>query len=192
MAYGTGYYITDTNDEMTEEKGEMGTNFGSSFEAETEAIIRAMDRIMDEKNKTTTNDIQPKKSKNEHEKMKKVVILTDSQSVLQATASPPAWPHWGIQKLRQKLWKANQKKNLEVKLAWIPSHVGIPGNENADQLAERGLLEAKENDMDFNEIDKKFTVEPSVYMAIFKHKTKMKNKKEWKSNEQRKELETKD
>ena len=42
MACGTGHHITDTNDGMTEEKGEMGTSLGSSFEAETEAIIRAM------------------------------------------------------------------------------------------------------------------------------------------------------
>ena len=136
MAYGTGYHMTDRKDEMIDEKGEMGSSLGSSFEAETEAITRAIDRIMDEKKKVT--DGLQNQSKNEWEKMKKVVILTDSQSVLQATASPPAWPHWGIQTLRQKLWKANQKTDFEIKLAWIPSHVDIPGNENADQLAETG------------------------------------------------------
>ena len=89
-----------------------------------------------------------------------------------------------------KSWKANQKLDFEVKLAWIPSHVGIPGNENADQLAEMGLMEAQENGMDFKDSGKNYMIEPSVYLAIFKHKMKMKNKIEWDSSQQKKKLET--
>ena len=65
-------------------------------------------------------------------------ILTDSLSALQAL-------HAGSSKTRPDLIYAALKgitkltnKNISLKLIWIPSHVGIPGNEYADKLAKLG------------------------------------------------------
>ncbi|GFU49362.1 RNase H domain-containing protein [Trichonephila clavipes] len=63
-------------------------------------------------------------------------ILTDSRSSIQY------WKNWpkimdssGLDIL-SKLVRLGQRK--QVCLQWIPSHVGVPGNEAADELAGRG------------------------------------------------------
>lgn len=38
-----------------------------------------------------------------------------------------------------------EKRGLEVKIQWVPSHIGIKGNEEADMLAKRALVEGSEN-----------------------------------------------
>ncbi|XP_067676368.1 uncharacterized protein [Haliotis asinina] len=76
--------------------------------------------------------------RNLHER--RVVILSDSLSAIQSLAtkhssSRPDTIH-EILVLIQKLRQENEK---EVTLCWIPSHVGIPGNERADKLARQAL-----------------------------------------------------
>ena len=130
MAHGTGFHVTDNNHKFLTEQALPGSSLGTSFEAETEAISRAVDHLLH----CTSSEVP---ITGPHDKaVKHVAIFTDSQSVLQALRAPQKWPHQGIQQLRNKLWALTQSHGLKLKLVWIPSHVGIPGNERADSLAE--------------------------------------------------------
>ena len=68
---------------------------------------------------------------------KKIVIFSDLLSSLQAIHS------FNIDKdLMQKFIKeysVQTKQGKTIALCWIPSHVGIPGNEKADSAAKDGL-----------------------------------------------------
>ncbi|GFW88260.1 RNase H domain-containing protein [Trichonephila clavipes] len=63
-------------------------------------------------------------------------ILTDSRSSIQYLKN---WPKimdcTGLDILPKLVWLGQRK---QVCLQWIPSHVGVPGNEAADELAGRG------------------------------------------------------
>lgn len=58
------------------------------------------------------------------------LILTDSQSCVNALRSSKPTHPW-IQAIQQHITK-------RTIIMWIPAHVGIPGNERADNLAKRG------------------------------------------------------
>ncbi|GFW58956.1 RNase H domain-containing protein [Trichonephila clavipes] len=63
-------------------------------------------------------------------------ILTDSRSSIQYLKNlPKIMDSTGLDIL-SKLVRLGQRK--QVCLQWIPSHVGVPGNEAADELAGRG------------------------------------------------------
>ena len=64
----------------------------------------------------------------------KVVLLTDSLSVLQALSESPA--EKPLMDLRRALHMLSKKAALS--LQWIPAHCGIRGNEAADRLAKKG------------------------------------------------------
>lgn len=74
-------------------------------------------------------------------KISKTIIFSDSRSALEAIMRFPFKAHkqssiiFGIRDL---LYKCSQK-NCDVVLAWVPSHVGIPGNVRADQLAKEAV-----------------------------------------------------
>jgi ribonuclease HI len=72
------------------------------------------------------------------DKRKKFIIFTDSKSVLQALLqSQPQNPKVG--RILHKLNKITSRK--EVVFCWLPSHVGISGNETADKAAKLALEE---------------------------------------------------
>jgi len=91
---------------------------GSSiFTAEVLAIKKALDLVY-EKDEETSD----------------VLVCIDSQAAIRALSSPSPEPE-------ESVWTTlNTIRNLKssgtrVTLVWIPSHVGIPGNERADKLA---------------------------------------------------------
>ena len=65
------------------------------------------------------------------------IIFTDSLSSLQAFDSNNC-DHPFIQDIL-KLFNDCLSVNKKVVLAWVPSHVGIKGNEKADELAKQAL-----------------------------------------------------
>lgn len=69
----------------------------------------------------------------------KIVILSDSKSAIEAIVNYTCKTIHSIQEIRS-LIKSVKIKNEEVILQWIPAHVGIMGNEYADQLAKKGAM----------------------------------------------------
>ncbi|GBP11737.1 hypothetical protein EVAR_67296_1 [Eumeta japonica] len=65
---------------------------------------------------------------------KNFVIYSDSLSVLTAINNPSNNKWQTVNKIRDSLIKANNK----IKIAWIPGHVGIRGNNFADAAAKYG------------------------------------------------------
>jgi ribonuclease HI len=87
------------------------------FSVEQSAIIEA---IQSEKN-------------NRHE----IVIITDSLSTIMAAANCTPTKNLKTQAIRKML----DHEGPRITLLWVPSHVGIPGNEKADQAAKEALGE---------------------------------------------------
>lgn len=81
-----------------------------------------------------------------------VLIITDSKYVLQGvTEWMPGWKRKGWKTSTGKpvknvdLWQLLDKAcgQHKVKWQWVKGHAGHPGNERADQLANRGIDELK-------------------------------------------------
>jgi ribonuclease HI len=91
---------------------------GSSiFTAEVLAVKKALDLV--------------------HEKVtvkSNVLVCIDSQAAIRALSSPSTEPEEAVSATLNSIHKL-KSTGLSVTLAWIPSHVGIPGNERADSLA---------------------------------------------------------
>ena len=65
-----------------------------------------------------------------------IVVFTDSLAVVRSveaghSASRP--------NLLRHLYELIHQTNQDVTLVWIPAHIGIPGNEMADRLANEGV-----------------------------------------------------
>ena len=90
---------------------------GSSiFTAEVLAIKKALDLF------------------HEHSEKSNVLVCIDSQAAIRALSSPAVEPEEAVGATLDTIYKL-QSDGSSVTLAWIPSHVGIPGNEKADTLA---------------------------------------------------------
>ena len=62
------------------------------------------------------------------------VIFSDSYSVLRTLANTRETNPIG-RKILHDTHRLHTQNNISLKLCWIPSHVGIPGNEMADKAA---------------------------------------------------------
>jgi len=86
------------------------------FTAEATAISEALDLIGEQ----------------DHQRF---LIITDSRSVLEALRSfPNSKTHPLIHKIRFSAWKLCEKQYV-VRFLWVPSHMGVEGNEIADLAA---------------------------------------------------------
>ncbi|KAH0209288.1 hypothetical protein KCV03_g10337, partial [Aureobasidium melanogenum] len=64
-------------------------------------------------------------------------IFTDNQAAIQAIAHPAVSSGQYITyRVIREIEKARQK-GIQVELQWVPSHQGIPGNEEVDRLAKQ-------------------------------------------------------
>jgi ribonuclease HI len=122
----------------------------SIYSAEQQAIITAME------NTTWTN--------------KPTIIVTDSLSTLLAV-SRNRWT-WYPKKRNRRRLKDDSRNQIE--LIWVPIHVGIGGNEAADQAAQDALNE---------EIDYQEPYPPQDLMKWMKKEDLMKRQKGWKRGE---------
>ena len=80
---------------------------------------------------------------------KSILICTDSLSAVQAIESQKqntSRPDL-VQKISLRSFQIKNEHNLLLDLLWIPSHVGINGNEKADRLAKLAL---RKNSIDLN------------------------------------------
>lgn len=64
----------------------------------------------------------------------KAILFVDSQSVIQALSSRLPTKNLLVLHVRSKINRALQLGRT-IRFCWVPSHVGIPGNEQADKLA---------------------------------------------------------
>ena len=67
-----------------------------------------------------------------------IVVFTDSQSVLQAKANSIFSDLKETTLLEHTVDFLMNTYNISITFQWIPGHVGISGNENADRLARKG------------------------------------------------------
>lgn len=93
------------------------------------------------------------------------IILTDSKSSLQSIISCPfrtksRFPI--IFKIREALFRC-KNRNINVVLAWIPGHSGIPGNETADSCAKQAIFSGSEEHLKIFAHD--LCSAPSVHLA---------------------------
>ncbi len=72
------------------------------------------------------------------------IILSDCRSAVEVVSSPlVAKEHHGlISNIHDKL-EHLESDGFNVKISWVPGHAGILGNEQADQCAKRGAIEAQ-------------------------------------------------
>ena len=71
---------------------------------------------------------------------KSIVILVDSKAALQSiTSSNPKSKGKYLVYECLKVLKTLQEKHINVILQWIPSHIGVPGNEKVDNIAKSAL-----------------------------------------------------
>ena len=93
----------------------------SIFSAELHALYLALDRV------ETADDDE-----------RNFIIFSDSKSALQAISGQD-WTHPLVLYILERLNWLVQYQEKRILFYWIPSHVGIRGNEKADAAAKAGL-----------------------------------------------------
>ena len=139
-------YRTGEEKEITKPAGEIC----SSFRAEAIAIQEGLKEI------------------EKREGIRKVALFTDSKAVL--TKMKAGAPDQELQALDLS-WMVLKKLNdrgVEVNMQWVPSHVGVIGNEKADEVANRASLLGQEDS-------------PIDYKTV-KARTARKITEEWREN----------
>lgn len=97
----------------------------------------------------------------------KVVLLVDSQAAIHAATSNKQPQTAVLYEIRQAL-KHLKALNKSVAFQWVPSHIGLEGNEHADELAKKGTtIKTSET-----------TLEVGAMKKLIASRTKIKNKLE--------------
>lgn len=118
-----GIYHENGNLRSCQQKVRISGNNISIFVAEAMAILTALRHVRDN-----------------HDDKKKICIITDSLSVLQALKKKKNdhKRHFVIGKILD-LTEELSENSIEISFLWVPSHCGIEGNEIADKLAQDGI-----------------------------------------------------
>ena len=116
---GAVFYAGDRLHSHTKELQTGAGTVSSSYQAELVAICLGLEGI-------TTWDAPAE-----------VLLLTDSQSALMALASGPCGVHEDTLHRLWRLLHSRAREGYKLHLHYIPSHVGVLGNEAADKLASR-------------------------------------------------------
>ena len=82
--------------------------------------------------------IREREREKESEQSARYMILTDSESLVNSLENP-SWKEKDEWLLRVKDTLASTESQINI--MWIPSHVGIEGNEKADELAKKGAMD---------------------------------------------------
>ena len=83
---------------------------------------------------------------------KKAVLLVDSKSAIQTVASNKQATTQTVKEARKAI-KLLNRHGKTVAFQWVPSHVGIHGNETTDLLAKKGTtLQNKQTPLNFETI----------------------------------------
>lgn len=101
----------------------------------------------------------------ESHSLNKSIIFSDAKSSLQSIVSSPLrsksrFPI--ILKIREALFRCKER-GIDVVLAWIPGHSGIPGNETADSCAKQASQIGSENHLQIFSHD--LCTAPNVHLA---------------------------
>ncbi|XP_011707612.1 PREDICTED: uncharacterized protein LOC105462607 [Wasmannia auropunctata] len=82
----------------------------------------------------------------ESQEWPRLVIFSDSKSVLSAVGAPYVHSHssYLVLKIKASVYRLVKERGAEVKLVWIPSHTGIRGNERADVLASEAVRDGRD------------------------------------------------
>ena len=67
----------------------------------------------------------------------KIVILSELKAAIQSVAFSSTFLNKEVQEIN-KMIRIHQKLGRQITFQWIPSHIGIRGNEAADRLAKKG------------------------------------------------------
>ena len=119
---GWGVWILKPDGNTVEMFDACGAD-SSNYEAEVSALSNALDHLQKE------FDENPIKATS-------VVVFTDSLSALEAMEGGDQ--DESLIQVAQKAERLRTTHSMDLKLQWIPGHIGIHGNEKADKLAKQG------------------------------------------------------
>ena len=123
---GAGFVVFTDRGVECEGKYAAG-RFCSSYRAEQTALERAMDRILEDRDEAYVREAEG------------LTFLSDSQSTLRKLAGGPAAQDTVMTtRLWKKLIQICELTGKTVTLRYVPAHVGLEGNERADELAKEG------------------------------------------------------
>ena len=117
----------------------------SIFSAELNAFILALDII-----------------ENKYESKGNFVICSDSQSALQALEGDDLRNPFLLH-VRERIHYLTNNYPFHLSFPWIPSHIGIRGNEKADTLAKNGLQLRPTNNIKLPHSDFRPMIKPYIY-----------------------------
>ena len=148
---GAGVIFMNKKSEVTDKIGLKLPKESSIFSCELLAITFALHAILE----------------TDHQN---VIICTDSLSSLQAIQSGYSKSRPELLNKINKAIRDLEQANKVVKLVWVPSHIGLKGNEMADKEAKQASLNGYETNLPLS---------PREAYSIIKTKVKEKFKKRW-------------